>query len=874
MRTLGFLIVCGAWAAATVLSEAQPAPAQMPGLGVPAGPGGSVSARAQAALAQQQAALNYAQATGNSQGEATALYWIGTIYQLEGDSPTAEGYLMRSLRIAQANGFKRGEPLVLLSLGGVNRMLSKEEVALSYLNKAIDEFRALGNSSGESNALDVRALVYFDLGQNEKCLADFNQALAMMEANGDHASEVPALNNLGRIYSALGQDDRALDVLNRALPLAQQANVRYMEGRIEKNIGVAYRDKDDAAKAFEAYGKALAIMDDLGDRIGQAMTLDEMGAMYAKQGQKQQARASYRNGIAVAMRTSEPLLEAWIDVDLMRLEKDNAPPLAIYYGKQAVNLIQQVRGGIRDLDKDVQKSFLTSKADYYDELADLLIGQGRLAEAQQVLNLLKEAEYKDYVRGETTNGISPLSLTPAELKAEEDYQQATATLVSKEQRWSELRNLPQRSPEQDNEFQALSTEMKNAGSGLNAYYARLYQLFGTPTGNDALKEIKDNSVLLTRAIAGSPHTVAIYTAVAQDRLNIIVLSGSGPAIGRKYAIGEKDLYQKIAAFQHALRTPSSDPRPMAQELYSILIGPIQADLDQAKAETLVWSLDGALRYVPLAALYDGKHYVVERYNLVTFTPASFPNLQNKPDLAHISAVAMGISRKYQEGLNPLPSVVGELDDVVKDPKVSQARGVLPGTILLDGQFTEKAMESELAAQRAVVHIASHFVLEPGDDNESYLLLAGKDSAENGYHLTVADFRDDQNMDLNSTELLTLSACETGVNSQANNGREVDGLAATAQIKGAKAVLSTLWPVNDASTGRLMADFYRRWTDGAGKVSKAEALRQAQLDLLTGKDMASGTGKRGLSTDDEAGTATGGLSHPFYWAPFVLAGNWK
>jgi CHAT domain-containing protein len=204
--------------------------------------------------------------------------------------------------------------------------------------------------------------------------------------------------------------------------------------------------------------------------------------------------------------------------------------------------------------------------------------------------------------------------------------------------------------------------------------------------------------------------------------------------------------------------------------------------------------------------------------------------------------------------------------------------VLPGTILLDGQFTEKAMENELGGQHAVVHIASHFVFKPGDDSQSYLLLAGKGEDGTGFHLTVADFRDNRNLALRHTDLLTLSACETGMGGNAGNGREVDGLGTTAQLKGAKAVISSLWEVNDASTGELMADFYQRWVDGGGKVTKVEALRQAQMDLLLGKakpqSSASGRGL-GFAEDESGGQgAPAGYAHPYYWAPFVLMGNWR
>jgi CHAT domain-containing protein len=362
--------------------------------------------------------------------------------------------------------------------------------------------------------------------------------------------------------------------------------------------------------------------------------------------------------------------------------------------------------------------------------------------------------------------------------------------------------------------------------------------------------------------------------VTADHYRVLVITAA-TTVAREYAIPITELNKKVAAFEDALRDPDQDPRPIGHELYNILIGPVKADLDQAQAETLVWSLDGILRYVPIAALYDGRHYMVESYNSVTITPAFIAHLSDKPDVSNLSALAMGISQMYEKDLPALPAVADELSDVVRDAQVAGASGVLPGTILLDGQFTEKAMENQLTVHRQVVHIASHFVFMPGDDSKSYLLLAGKDESGAGYHLTVEDFRDNRNLELRHTDLLTLSACETGISSSAGNGREVDGLGTTAQQKGARAVISSLWAVNDSSTGRLMADFYQRWADGAGKVAKVEALRQAQLDLLLGRPIP-GAGSRGRNsgTARHDQDAPPGYTHPFFWAPFVLMGNWR
>jgi CHAT domain-containing protein len=354
----------------------------------------------------------------------------------------------------------------------------------------------------------------------------------------------------------------------------------------------------------------------------------------------------------------------------------------------------------------------------------------------------------------------------------------------------------------------------------------------------------------------------------------VILITSAATVAREFAIADSDLNMKVADFEQALRDPRSDAKTKAQALYAVLVGPVQAELEQAKAETLVWSLDGVLRYVPMAALYDGKQYLVEKYNTVTITPASIAMLEDKPDVANLSVAAMGIARKYEEGLPALPAVAGELHDVVKDATAQGANGALPGTILLDGQFTEKAMEDQLSAKHGVVHIASHFVFKPGDDSQSYLLLAGKDEGS-GFHLTVADFRDNRNLSLRHTDLLTLSACETGMSGSSSNGREVDGLGTTAQLKGAKAVISSLWSVNDNSTGQLMGDFYKRWTAGAGKVTKAEALREAQLDLLLGETKAkTGGSARGLVTETGPAATPATYAHPYYWAPFVLMGNWR
>jgi CHAT domain-containing protein len=717
-------------------------------------------------------------------------------------------------------------------------------------------------------------MVYEVLNEPKKALDYFNQAFSIAHAIRNREYEASSLSSIGEIDFMDRNFEQALERFNQALPMARAVGDRNIEGFLLIHIGETYLGLHKAQESLDPLNQALSILRQISDRDGETLALDDLGEGYRSLGEKQKATEYFDQGLAVAVQANNPMRESDLYHDLMLNERAN-PPLSIYYGKQAVNYIQQMRGNMQGLDMKLQRRFLTSYQSTYRDLARQLINSGRLPEAQQVLDLLKEQEYSDYVRGEKADAGSLITLTPAEQQAQQDYQKSTGQLIALGEEWATLKKITARTPEQDTRYQQLSGQLDSASKSLNDYYARLYVLFGKNSdANKQIADVKGNVSLLKQTIAKAPHTVALYTMVTAEGYKVIVITGAA-MVEREYAIPEKDLNQAVAAFQQVLRQPSADPKPLAQQLYTILIGPVKADLDQAQARTLVFSLDGVLRYVPMAALYDGKQYLVENYSTVTITPVSIPHLAEKPDVSNLNTVAMGISQKYEGGLPPLPSVVGELDDIVSDALVQGAHGVLPGTILLDRQFTEKAMESQLDSPHGVVHIASHFVFKPGDDSQSYLLLSGKDQGGAGFHLTVADFRDNQKLALDDTVLLTLSACETGMGGDASNGREVDGLGTTAQLKGARAVISSLWEVNDSSTGELMADFYKRWVSGAGNVEKVEALRQAQLDLLLGKTKPKvGSEDRGFEADAPAGDLPHGYAHPYYWAPFVLMGNWK
>lgn len=318
----------------------------------------------------------------------------------------------------------------------------------------------------------------------------------------------------------------------------------------------------------------------------------------------------------------------------------------------------------------------------------------------------------------------------------------------------------------------------------------------------------------------------------------------------------------------------------SQTLYRILFEPpVAKALEAAGAKTLLWSLDDVLRYVPIAALYDGKEYLVERYQNVLLTPDR-SRLLEAPQVTGVTGLAMGVSKVYNpaDKLGPLHFVPAELDSVVRSDQAPASHGPIAGSILLDDKFTEKNMDDALSNQPRVVHIASHYVYEPGSDANSFLLLGGKDSGGQGFHLTLADLRDDPRISFKDAELVTLSGCETALGANTGDGHEVDGLGMVViEDKHAKAAMATLWKVDDESTGLLMAEFYRRWIETPG-LTKAEALRQAQLALLQGS-----AGRTARTSPSAGGASTAAppgqrgaapYANPYYWAPFVLIGNWR
>jgi CHAT domain-containing protein len=454
---------------------------------------------------------------------------------------------------------------------------------------------------------------------------------------------------------------------------------------------------------------------------------------------------------------------------------------------------------------------------------------------------------------------------------EDKAEVACDNVLALEQEAASLRAIPagSRTAAQEQRLAELNVELARASSDLDRLLDDLSRQLGSK--DPRVKRLR-SADRITASLAQLPGTVAIYTVVAEERFWTVVISSTGRA-AYSSPIRAEALNRKVLDFRAVLYNPKQDPRPLARELYDIILGTARANPMFANATTLLWSFDGVLRYVPAAALHDGQGYLVERYRNVVFNRASAETLADAPS-GRLEGVGLGVAQKVGS-FAPLPSVADELRGIFVDAALVGDPGAVPGRVLLDTSFTEPALETALRDGHSVVHIATHFQLSPGSARDSLLLLG------DGSLVNVGDIRDIRG-GFRGVELLTLSACNTAASGATADGKEVECFGTIAQERGAKAVIASLWPVSDRSTSALMQTFYRLRAASPAE-TKAELLRRAQTELLTGRlSVPAGTAADRALVHEEGPAVSGQppftpdpaapFAHPYYWAPFVLIGN--
>ena len=735
-----------------------------------------------------------------------------------------------SLDIARRYGYRAKVGLLLGNMAVLHRVINHNSLALETIQEAIGITRALGSRYALSYRLDTLGDVQLEAGSPSAAVEAFRESMEIREQAGYTYEKVIPAYGLGKALLALGREEEAIAVLQQ--------------------------NKEEASNALNGLAFANTVIA-LG-RIGRANAAELLMAAE----------------VARFLGVVEPEWDAMHLLAQQSAQQKNIDQ-SILFGKQAVNLFQRVRALNSGMDRQAQRELLARGIAMYHELADLLIAQGRLPEAQQVLAMMKEDEYYEFIRRDAGADArsTRASFTAQEAPWDARRQVAGGRLTALGSETLALRKKKEQggdlSEAETRRLHELETELEAANAAFMQVLDELQRAFVDVSDKTRYAELEKKGIDndLTDVVASFGPDVALLQYIVMPEGTHILLTTGATRLARKANVPQAELKQAVNGLLATLRSPDQDPRPAAQKLYGQLIGPVAGDLQAMHAKTLMLSLDGVLRYVPMAALHDGEQYLAQRYALALYTDAARERLKDKPQ-SNWKVAALGVTQA-KEGFAALPAVREELNGLVR---TADSRGVLPGVVKLDEQFTSGGFKEVLRERYPVLHIASHFQFDPAGDTASFLLLG------DGSRLSLNEIRKN-GYSFAGVDLMTLSACQTGVGGGKDvSGREIEGLGVLAQKQGAKGVVATLWPVADASTAQLMQSFYRMREEK--KLTKAEALRQAQLALLSGKVGAGGrTKKNRIRTADGQQVVAfvpdpnAPFAHPYYWAPFILMGNW-
>ena len=337
-----------------------------------------------------------------------------------------------------------------------------------------------------------------------------------------------------------------------------------------------------------------------------------------------------------------------------------------------------------------------------------------------------------------------------------------------------------------------------------------------------------------------PLAATIYPIVTSEKLAVLTSIPGQPIKLHTQDITPNEIESKVKDLRGQFNPAASNKRRKAQsqEFYSWLVEPSVKDLKAAEIETLVFILDSGLRNLPVSALYDGEQYLVENY-AIALTPG-LQLLSSQIEPKNIKAVVAGLSEANQ-GFAALPGVNTEVQEIATS---------IDSKLLLNKEFTKERLRQTLKAttEAPILHLATHGQFS--SKAEETFILTWDDRIDVNELEQLLKVRE-ETPKLIPIELLVLSACKTAQ----GDDKAALGIAGIALKSGARSTLGTLWSVSDESTALLIERVYEQIASAKGNEvipkNKAQILRQAQLELIQSEQ----------------------FNHPYYWAPFVLVGNW-
>ena len=650
-------------------------------------------------------------------------------------------------------------------------------------------------------------------------VVDSNRVLAKDDLLKIAQSPAATKENAERVFDEGMKlyQERSAESLRQAIQKWQEALSLYRVLNDKKNeaktlvwIGFVYNSLGEKQKALDYYNEALPILRAVGDRGGEATTLNNIGAVYDALGEKQKALDYYNQALPIFRAAGDRRGEATTLNNIGILYRDTKKPLeAIKNLEQSVNLILQLRSGVA---RENRQTFLDSEGSPAIALIDLLITENQPKEAFTYANLATVADLADYSRLVNVKIANPEAQAAID-KWNQDNRELESLRKELQQKFSEQLSA---------KVNKLQEDLNKQAENIRKRFVEIADLFETkPTD---IAQLQANI---------SPGTTVIQPVILKNDIALFLLTRDKIKV-IKVPLPAKfdDLLTKTS--QSLSNRYSENYLENLEELHKLLISPLEKEIQATKPKQISIIATGKLRYIPFEALYDGNQYLIEKYPIIYLTRLSSRSLQitttsNTPTARKVLAFG-----------NPKPKSPFSLNGTE-----SEVKAIIP--IFPESEYfiNNKATLSNFKTQISrfsILHLATHGCFQKG---ECTLITGGKLKentllfADKSWHIQDAGL-----LGLQNVELITLSACQTALNTN-SNGEEISGLAYLFERAGSKAVIASLWSAADEETKEIMVEFYQNLKQG---MRKDEAFRQGKLSQIKNN------------------------VHPFYWSPFVLIGD--
>jgi CHAT domain-containing protein/Tfp pilus assembly protein PilF len=789
---------------------------------------------------------------------ALGLTNLGLLAMLRDDLPVAEELLQRAVKIMARNDWSRLDMTTgLITLAEVAIKRGDLDQAEEHLHEALGILESFApNSSEAADAMVSLGLVEVERGNLERARDLYLRALEIeMEVRPDSMSVPAAVSRLGLLAWDSGDLDSARKYLTQAISRLRelQETGTHLASSLT-NLGGVMIDLGELGEAEELCREALKLKQRMAPHsLAITPTLACLATTFARRGDFEAAETRYREAADIAGRLAPGTRRlASILHELGEVQRDRGlrqEALASFAGSVAALEEQQERLGGTAEQRGI---FQSSMRDIYFDYLDLLLEEGRsedafaVSERSRAQGLLAMLAERDLV---LAADISPeLDQERRLLRGRAERLLDRLASVSGAEQTERALEL-----ELEDELQRVRREQNDLRARIRDASPRVAALtYPQPLDLSQVQAGLDPGTLML-AYALGPDQGWLF-AVDRDEISVAPID-----------IGLEAVRRGVSARRLSLARPMA--RSAAPEVLDAA-GLVGVAEQLTAARRLVLLPDGPLHLLPFAALgvpaEDGRTaYLVESLSLSTAASATVLAELQRGHQEYRPPHLVAFGDPAQAG----PSG-GDQRTGLELPPLEASRAEVERIGAMFGERAEVWLGAEASEQRArqvgadatIVHFACHGLVDERFPLESALALspsaADQEAGENGL-LQAWEIIESVRLD---ADLVTLSACDTALGKELA-GEGIVGLTRAFQFAGARTVLASLWAVDDQSTAELMVRFYGGLERG---LAKDEALRQAQLELIRGP----------VRVGEGSARVTRDLSHPYYWAPFQLVGDWR